>query len=72
MTLPAGWIMELPGYAVDHGQTKAERKAAHVLRYCDARGGVVKTWAHDGGGVPHEVVTACMESAKDWPTEFKI
>jgi hypothetical protein len=67
VTLPDGWIMELPGYATDHGRTKRERDQSHVLAYCDARGGVLKTH----GRVPHEVVSACMLAAKDWPAEFK-
>lgn len=62
--LPKGWYMTLPGYAVDHGQTKQERAMVHVVRTCDARGGVVKTWAHDGGGVPTAVVHACLRSQR--------
>lgn len=69
--LPAGWHMSIPGYAVDHGQSKAERKAEHVLRYVDARGGQIRTWSHDGRGVPPNVVQACTAAAADFPSEFK-
>jgi hypothetical protein len=69
--LPTGWVMELPGYAVDMGQTKAERGMSGVVRYCDARGGTLKTWAHDGAGIPHAVALACIEAAADWPAEFR-
>lgn len=70
--LPAGWTMMLPGYAVDNGQTKRERKAEHVVRYCDARGGRVKTWSSSEDGIPAEVVTACLAAARDYPEEFAL
>jgi hypothetical protein len=66
--MPPGWVMELPGYAVDHGQTAAERKAVHVARYCDARGGVLKTH----GDIPHHIVRLCLHDAQNWPAEFAV
>lgn len=68
--LPSSWRMVLPGYAVDDGQTKSERRCAHIVRYVDARGGRLRVWADDGIGVPHAVVLACMAAAEDWPEEF--
>lgn len=70
--LPPGWVMPLPGYAVDRGQTKAERRSLHDVRRCDARGGKVRTWSEDGQGVPVAVVLACIEAAEDWPAEFDL
>lgn len=70
--LPPGWEMRLPGYAVDNGQTKAERSRDYYVRRCDARGGHLKTWAEDGNGVPEQVVVACIAVAADYPSEFAV
>lgn len=61
--LPSGWTMQLRGYAVDHGQSKSERKSDGIVRMVDARGGRVMTWAEDGLGVPREVVEECIRTA---------
>ena len=70
--LLAGWEMRMPGYATHRGQTKAERKRDHVVRWCDARGDKVRVHADDGQGVPSEVVLACIEAASEFPAEFKL
>jgi len=63
-SLPSGWVILAPGYAVDHGQTKEEKKDISIRRLCDARGGMVRTWAYDGKGVPAGVVSWCIFSAQ--------
>jgi hypothetical protein len=67
LKLPNGWEMITPGYLVDKGQTKAEKKSPSYVRWCDARWGTLRIHSDDKAGVPNEVVAICLISAKKYP-----
>jgi len=66
--LPPNWEFREKGYAVDSGQTKAERQQPHYVRSCRAKeDGNVITWSQDGNGVPASVILACIKSISTEP-----